>query len=215
MKRALLSVSDKTDIVDFGQALSRRGWHLLSTGGTAATLREAGLDVTEVADAAKAYVAATRPRMPEGVALTIWQDDTRLLKSRLDTLLKNGRAGLFLVLLVLTLFLRLRLAFWATILAAIIGLVMTFNRLQVEVTPGAVVMSFGWGWPRKTIQRSDIVAHHVVRHSPLLGWGIRWFKGGTMWNVWGLDAVELQLDTGRKFRIGTDDPAGLDAALSR
>ena len=98
---------------------------------------------------------------------------------------------------------------------AIIGLVMTFNRLQVEVTPGAVVMSFGWGWPRKTIQRSDIVAHHVVRNSPLLGWGIRWFKGGTMWNVWGLDAVELQLDTGRKFRIGTDDPAGLDAALSR
>ena len=49
--------------------------------------------------------------MPEGVSLTIWQDDTRLLESRLDTLLKNGRAGLLLVLLVLTLFLRLRLAF--------------------------------------------------------------------------------------------------------
>ena len=72
-------------------------------------------DVTAVADSAKAYVEWARPRMPEGVDLTIWQDDTRLLESRLDTLLENGRAGLFLVLLVLTLFLRLRLAFWASL----------------------------------------------------------------------------------------------------
>ena len=72
-------------------------------------------DVTAVADEAKAYVDWARPRMPEGVELTVWQDDTRLLKSRLDTLLENGRAGLLLVLLVLTLFLRLRLAFWASL----------------------------------------------------------------------------------------------------
>ncbi|MCP3964115.1 MAG: efflux RND transporter permease subunit [bacterium] len=72
-------------------------------------------DVTVVAESAKAYVEAALPRMPEGVGMTIWQDDTRLLKSRLDTLLKNGRAGLLLVLLVLTLFLRLRLAFWASV----------------------------------------------------------------------------------------------------
>ena len=72
-------------------------------------------DVTELADKAKAYVEAAKKRMPQGVELTIWQDDTRLLKSRMATLFKNGRAGLFLVLLVLTLFLRLRLAFWASI----------------------------------------------------------------------------------------------------
>jgi len=48
--RALLSVSDKTGIVDFGRALAERGWTLLSTGGTAAALRDAGLDVTEVAE---------------------------------------------------------------------------------------------------------------------------------------------------------------------
>ena len=50
MKRALLSVSDKSGIVKLGQALSERGWELLSTGGTARTLREAGLDVTSVSD---------------------------------------------------------------------------------------------------------------------------------------------------------------------
>jgi phosphoribosylaminoimidazolecarboxamide formyltransferase/IMP cyclohydrolase len=48
--RALLSVSDKTGLVDLGAALARHGVELVSTGGTAAALRAAGLAVTEVAD---------------------------------------------------------------------------------------------------------------------------------------------------------------------
>ena len=47
---ALLSVSDKTGIVEFAQALHALGIKLLSTGGTAKLLQEAGLPVTEVAD---------------------------------------------------------------------------------------------------------------------------------------------------------------------
>lgn len=50
VRRALLSVSDKTDIVDFAQRLSALGIALLSTGGTARLLTEAGLSVTEVSD---------------------------------------------------------------------------------------------------------------------------------------------------------------------
>ncbi|MDO9025098.1 bifunctional phosphoribosylaminoimidazolecarboxamide formyltransferase/IMP cyclohydrolase [Zwartia sp.] len=49
IQTALLSVSDKTGIVDFAQALASRGVRLLSTGGTAKLLAEAGLEVTEVA----------------------------------------------------------------------------------------------------------------------------------------------------------------------
>ena len=48
--RALLSVSDKTGLLELGQALARHGIELVSTGGTAAALRAAGLAVTEVAD---------------------------------------------------------------------------------------------------------------------------------------------------------------------
>ena len=48
--RALLSVYDKAGIVDLGRALHQAGAELLSTGGTADTLRAAGLPVTEVAD---------------------------------------------------------------------------------------------------------------------------------------------------------------------
>ena len=49
MTTALLSVSDKTGIVDFARALHQRGVKLLSTGGTARLLAESGLPVTEVA----------------------------------------------------------------------------------------------------------------------------------------------------------------------
>ncbi|MEH6654209.1 bifunctional phosphoribosylaminoimidazolecarboxamide formyltransferase/IMP cyclohydrolase [Loktanella salsilacus] len=50
IRRALLSVSDKTGLIDLGRALVDRGVVLLSTGGTAKALRDAGLDVTDVAD---------------------------------------------------------------------------------------------------------------------------------------------------------------------
>ena len=50
VRRALLSVSDKTGLVDFAKALAARGVTLLSTGGTAKALRAAGLDVKDVSE---------------------------------------------------------------------------------------------------------------------------------------------------------------------
>ena len=50
ISRALISVSDKTGVADFCHALHGFGVELLSTGGSAQTLREAGLPVTEVSD---------------------------------------------------------------------------------------------------------------------------------------------------------------------
>src|SRR5271154_865794 len=50
MPRALLSVSDKTGIVDLGRGLVARGFELVSTGGTARALTDAGLVVTGVSD---------------------------------------------------------------------------------------------------------------------------------------------------------------------
>src|SRR3954467_80619 len=50
IRRALLSVSDKTGIVALGEALARHGVELVSTGGTAAALREAGLAVRDISD---------------------------------------------------------------------------------------------------------------------------------------------------------------------
>src|ERR671937_2455774 len=48
--RAILSVSDKTGLLDLGRGLSARGVELISTGGTAKTLAAAGLPVVNVSD---------------------------------------------------------------------------------------------------------------------------------------------------------------------
>ena len=50
IKRALLSVSDKAGILDFARNLSELGVELLSTGGTARAIREAGIPVKDVSE---------------------------------------------------------------------------------------------------------------------------------------------------------------------
>jgi phosphoribosylaminoimidazolecarboxamide formyltransferase/IMP cyclohydrolase len=50
VRRALISVSDKTGVADFARSLAAQGVEILSTGGTAAALREAGLEVTDVSE---------------------------------------------------------------------------------------------------------------------------------------------------------------------
>ncbi|HYW12786.1 MAG TPA: bifunctional phosphoribosylaminoimidazolecarboxamide formyltransferase/IMP cyclohydrolase [Longimicrobium sp.] len=65
MPRALLSVSDKTGVVELARELHGRGWTLLSTGGTARSLRDAGLPVTEVSEITR------HPEMMEGRVKTL------------------------------------------------------------------------------------------------------------------------------------------------
>ena len=50
MPIALISVSDKTGLVEFAQGLSQLGWELVSTGGTAKALRTAGLHVRDISE---------------------------------------------------------------------------------------------------------------------------------------------------------------------
>ncbi|MCW8970203.1 MAG: bifunctional phosphoribosylaminoimidazolecarboxamide formyltransferase/IMP cyclohydrolase, partial [Rhodospirillales bacterium] len=50
IRRALISVSDKNDLIDFGRFLADNGVEILSTGGSAKALADAGVPVTEVSD---------------------------------------------------------------------------------------------------------------------------------------------------------------------
>jgi phosphoribosylaminoimidazolecarboxamide formyltransferase / IMP cyclohydrolase len=65
MKRALLSVSNKEGLADFAEGLSRRGFELVSTGGTAKAIAAAGLPVTNVSD------VTGFPEMMEGRVKTL------------------------------------------------------------------------------------------------------------------------------------------------
>ncbi len=105
---------------------------------------------------------------------------------------------------------------FVTAWAAVVYLaILNFTRLTVTVDPAAINLKWRLGWPQKTIDRGRVVSVEAHRNTWIAGWGIRKVTRGWMWNVWGLAAVQLELDNGRVFRIGTDDVDGLLTALRR
>jgi multidrug efflux pump subunit AcrB len=72
-------------------------------------------DIIDITKVVQGYLATAVTRVPEGVQLTVWNDGSKLLKDRLETLLNSARQGFLLVLVVLALFLRPRLAFWVSV----------------------------------------------------------------------------------------------------
>ena len=60
---------------------------------------------------------------------------------------------------------------------------------------------------------ADVTAARKVRNHWYAGWGVRIIPRGRLYNVGGLDAVELEMDNGRVVRVGTDQPDALLAAV--
>ena len=72
-------------------------------------------DAIEISAAVREYIEEAQASMPEGVTLTPWRDEAILLSGRLELLVRSGVQGFLLVFLVLTLFLRFRLALWVSL----------------------------------------------------------------------------------------------------
>ncbi len=72
-------------------------------------------DILEITAALNHYLETAPERLPAGVELTIWSDGSLQLRDRLDTLLSSARQGFLMVLILLALFLRPRLAFWVSV----------------------------------------------------------------------------------------------------
>ena len=98
-------------------------------------------DVLAIAEQVKNYLQQAQRELPPGIQLTIWQDESQDLVDRLDALAKNARSGLLLVLLVLTLFLRFRLALWvaAGIPVALLGTVAMFPLAGISISTMSVM----------------------------------------------------------------------------
>ncbi len=78
--------------------------------------RVEGEPVMDVALAVQEHVAnVIAPSLPEGVEISIWNDDSQTYSERVAILLKNGLLGLLLVLVALALFLEIRLAIWVAV----------------------------------------------------------------------------------------------------
>jgi multidrug efflux pump subunit AcrB len=92
-------------------------------------------DIQEISNAVKEYIRDEAPRLPAGVTLTVWNDDSISLKDRLDTLLNSARQGFVIVLILLALFLRPRLAFWvsAGVPVAFLGAIFLTNAIGISI----------------------------------------------------------------------------------
>jgi len=97
---------------------------------------------------------------------------------------------------------------------ALVATAIVFSSLTVEVNGNQLRWYFGPGFWTYRIPLDEIETVAVVRNHWWNGFGIRMRPGFRLYNVSGLDAVELRLKSGDVRRIGTDDPQQLSAALS-
>lgn len=87
-------------------------------GNPAALIRVSRIgsqDIMDITKVVRGYIANSASRVPEGVQLTVWNDGSRQLQDRLETLLNSARQGFLMVLILLALFLQPRLAFWVSV----------------------------------------------------------------------------------------------------
>jgi multidrug efflux pump subunit AcrB len=100
-------------------------------------------DTLEIAEQVKGWFSETEAKLPEGIRMTLLNDQSADLVVRLDALLTNARSGLFLVAGVLALFLRFRLAMWVTagVPISFLGALMLFPTLSISIST-LTVMAF-------------------------------------------------------------------------
>ena len=102
---------------------------------------------------------------------------------------------------------------------ALVGLIIMlialglFATLTVAVDDRMLRIQFGLGVIRKGFLLKDIEAYRVVKNPWYYGWGIRFTPRGWLFNVSGFSAIELQMKSGKTYRIGTDEPDSLAKAL--
>ena len=132
---------------------------------------------------------------------------------------QRSRILFIIIIFVLLFMLFLMYRFGFNWIGAVVFLLMVmalylFNSLIVKINSEKISVAFGSGLIRKNIPISTIKSAEKVRNKWYYGFGIRLIPGGQMYNVAGLDAVELKLTNGRVFRIGTDEPDKLLEVIS-
>ncbi|MEM9174287.1 MAG: efflux RND transporter permease subunit [Myxococcota bacterium] len=120
--------------------------------------------VIRVVDTIREHLSALTAFVPEGLTMTVWEDESLTLKDRLNILIKNGLSGFVLVFVVLALFLRLKLAIWVSIGVplSILGALFVFPYADVSIdviSLFAFIMVLGL-----LVDDAVVVGENVHRH---------------------------------------------------
>ncbi|MDX2097094.1 MAG: hypothetical protein SFW36_04905 [Leptolyngbyaceae cyanobacterium bins.59] len=99
------------------------------------------------------------------------------------------------------------------VLVILLGCMVVFSTLNIQIQEGVLSWSFGPGLFRQTIRVGNVAQVAVVQNPWYYGWGIRVTPEGWLYNVSGLKAVEIQLTNTKRIRLGTDEPDALKQAI--
>ena len=102
---------------------------------------------------------------------------------------------------------------WVVVVILALSAVL-FGTLTVQVDETKLKWSFGPGLVRKSVDIANIAQAEPVRNSWMYGWGIHLTRHGWLYNVSGWDAVQIRMKNGKQFRLGTDEPEALVAAIN-
>jgi hypothetical protein len=103
-----------------------------------------------------------------------------------------------------------------TLLLVVAVLLLTgllFSSLTIEVTESELVWFFGPGFLKRRVARSEIAKAEPARNKWWWGWGVHLTPRGWLYNVDGLESVEITQKDGSLFRLGADEPQALTRAL--
>lgn len=125
-----------------------------------------------ISDAVKEVVDDFEKRLPEGVKIAIWDDDSIILESRLSLLMTNAIQGLVLVIVVLALFMEVRLALWVAmgIPVSILGSLIFLPMLGVSInmiSTFAFILVLGIVVDDAIVVGENIYAHRMMGKSKL------------------------------------------------
>ena len=127
----------------------------------------------DIAAAVEGYVEDMQAQVPEGISLTIWQDQAEILADRLTLMVRNGATGFVLVFIVLALFLQFRLAFWVSlgIPISFLGAIALMPGLDVSanvISLFAFILVLGI-----VVDDAIIVGENIFRHQENHGEALR------------------------------------------
>ena len=101
---------------------------------------------------------------------------------------------------------------WLVAALAVVA-VFALGSMTIEVDQTRLAFWFGPGWIRRSFPLAEIRSWAVVKNPWWYGWGIHRTPHGWLYNVGGTGAVQLELQDGRRLRLGTDEPERLAEAI--
>ena len=168
-----LQLGDVATVVDGFAETDQQARFDRDTTVMVSVFRTGDQSALDIATAVHGYVERTQPQMPEGILLTIWQDQAEILSDRLTLMLRNGATGFALVFVVLALFLELRLAFWVSLgiplsFLGAIALMPGFDVSANVISLFAFILVLGI-----VVDDAIIVGENIYRHQEEHGDGMR------------------------------------------